>query len=121
MFSLFMTFLNNIKVKQMENIVFPLRLPSTAAAHVLHCFLIDAHLIFIDGDHDYLPSLRDIETFYPLVKKNGILFGDDYWWTGVQSAVNEFRDLKGGLIKFWVTGRNWFIKKVEEDSKFFKR
>lgn len=77
-FSLFNTFLNNIKVKGLDDIVSPFRLSSTAAAQVLHCMKISADVVFIDADHDYAPVLRDIELFYPLVNKGGILIGHDY-------------------------------------------
>uniref|UniRef100_A0A914CID6 Class I SAM-dependent methyltransferase n=1 Tax=Acrobeloides nanus TaxID=290746 RepID=A0A914CID6_9BILA len=117
---LFNTFLNNIKVKGFDDIIYPLRLPSNAATHVLHCFKIDAHIIFVDGDHDYKPVLRDIETLFPLLKKNGIMFGDDMhdFWSGVIKAVNEYKDDKGDKIKFWQKNTYWFYKKLEE-PKFY--
>uniref|UniRef100_A0A914EL85 Class I SAM-dependent methyltransferase n=1 Tax=Acrobeloides nanus TaxID=290746 RepID=A0A914EL85_9BILA len=116
---LFNTFLNNIKVKGFDDIIYPLRLPSNAAIHVLHCFKIDAHIIFVDADHDYKPVLRDIETFYPLLKKNGIMFGDDMAWNGVSKAVYEYKDNKGDKIKLWQKAAYWFYKKLEEEPKFF--
>uniref|UniRef100_A0A914BXB6 Class I SAM-dependent methyltransferase n=1 Tax=Acrobeloides nanus TaxID=290746 RepID=A0A914BXB6_9BILA len=118
---LFNTFLNNIKVKGLDDIVYPLRLPSSAAIHVLHCFKIDAHIIFIDADHDYKPILRDIETFYPLLKKNGIIYGDDNVdsWPGVIKAVHQYKDYKGDKIKFWQKGNYWLFKKLQEEPKFF--
>lgn len=56
-------------------------------------------LVYIDADHTYEPCLKDIEDWYPKVKKGGFLTGDDYWdvtspATGVKfeviKAVNQF-------------------------------
>ena len=53
--------------------------------------------IYIDGDHSYEVCLRDLENSLDVVKKDGIILGDDYYWPnakwgkkGVTKAVNEF-------------------------------
>ena len=55
--------------------------------------------IYIDGDHSYEVCLRDLENSLDVVKKDGIILGDDYYWPnakwgkkGVTKAVNEFID-----------------------------
>jgi hypothetical protein len=57
-------------------------------------------LIYIDANHTYKSVSEDLETWFPKVKKGGILAGHDYFcnapdmpWTkffGVVPAVNEF-------------------------------
>ena len=49
-------------------------------------------VVYIDASHDYDSVKKDIETWYPKVKKGGILCGDDYTsgWAGVIKAVDEF-------------------------------
>lgn len=56
-------------------------------------------LVYIDADHSYQGCLRDIEDWYPKVKKGRFLLGDDYRryeWKhtdikfGVIEAVNDF-------------------------------
>lgn len=56
-------------------------------------------LIYIDADHTYEGCLRDIESWYPKVKKGRFLTGDDYTHRrapgtgvkfGVVEAVNQF-------------------------------
>lgn len=48
-------------------------------------------IIFIDGGHDYATVKGDIEGYRPLVKRGGLLCGDDYHshWPGVVRAVDE--------------------------------
>lgn len=50
-------------------------------------------LIFIDGDHSYLGCKKDIEAWFPKMKKGGVMLFHDYDQTspGVIQAVDEFR------------------------------
>lgn len=47
-------------------------------------------IAYIDGDHTYDGVIRDLNGWYPLVKRGGILCGDDYNWDGVRDAVLDF-------------------------------
>ena len=48
--------------------------------------------VYIDGDHSYEATKKDIELYYPKVKKGGMVAGHDYKESeqGVIKAVNEF-------------------------------
>ena len=47
--------------------------------------------VYIDADHAYESVLADLEFYYPLVKRGGVICGDDYNWTEeVGRAVDEF-------------------------------
>lgn len=47
--------------------------------------------VFIDAAHDYESVKKDINAWYPKVKKTGVIAGHDYaWGEGVRQAVNEF-------------------------------
>lgn len=46
--------------------------------------------IFIDGDHRYTAVLNDLASWYPKVKKGGMILGDDYWMSSVSKAVDQF-------------------------------
>lgn len=68
--------------------------------------------IYIDGDHQYEFVKKDLEMFYPKVKTNGLIAGDDYdnagWWQGgVKKAVDEF--LTTGKVKLIKLKKNQFI------------
>jgi hypothetical protein len=50
--------------------------------------------VYIDGDHSYQGATKDLEYYYPLIKKGGHLCGDDYGDFGAEGgpgrAVDEF-------------------------------
>ncbi len=69
----------------------------------------DLDFIYIDGSHKYESVKKDIELYFPKVKKRGILGGHDFWGNevGVCKAVVEFANnnnlkLYGGLNDWWV-------------------
>jgi|GEM_PF-1379325 len=45
--------------------------------------------LFIDGCHDTIAVLRDIDVWRPKVRAGGVIAGDDYGWKSVASAVNQ--------------------------------
>lgn len=54
-------------------------------------------VIFIDGSHFFDNVFRDCKNSWPILKKNGILILDDYFWTGYKNlqqnpafAINKF-------------------------------
>jgi FkbM family methyltransferase len=71
--------------------------------------------IYIDGNHQYEYVLRDLKTFFPLVKEGGIICGDDYDQGAkkpypVTEAVNTF--LKEGACKLlWIKSDQFFLQK----------
>jgi len=36
--------------------------------------------IYLDAEHSYQAVINDLNMWYPKLKKNGVLFGDDYYW-----------------------------------------
>jgi len=68
--------------------------------------------VYIDGDHNYEAVKKDLEMYYPKVKKGGLFSGHDYAnrAPGVVKAVNEFFANKKEAI--YSGGRwDWFIFK----------
>jgi hypothetical protein len=57
--------------------------------------------VYIDGDHNYETVVKDLNYYYPMIKKGGYLCGDDYGWTdkncpkGPKPAVDEFTEARG--------------------------
>lgn len=47
-------------------------------------------LVYIDGDHTYEGVVKDLEAWFPKVRKGGMICGDDIGWPGVKQAVDEF-------------------------------
>jgi len=65
--------------------------------------------IYLDGSHEYEQVKKDIELYYPKVKKGGIIGGHDFWAStrGVCKAVIEFAeennlDLYGEITDWWI-------------------
>lgn len=57
-------------------------------------------LIFLDGDHRFENVRQELATFWPLVRKGGLLVGDDYDWPEVKKAVNLFAKEQGLDVHF---------------------
>ena len=75
--------------------------------------------VYIDADHTYQAVLRDLQDWYPKVKKGGFLAGDDYKNVrkiksgikfGVIQAVNEFAKTNN-LTVYEIPGDNWILIK----------
>jgi len=62
---------------------------SHVAAEAVPNWSID--FIYIDADHSHAAALRDLKSWFPKLKKRGIMAGHDYYnGCGVKSAVDEF-------------------------------
>lgn len=46
--------------------------------------------IFIDGDHNYAQTFRDLKNYYPKVREGGIFAGHDVHLRDVTQALTEF-------------------------------
>jgi hypothetical protein len=75
--------------------------------------------VFIDADHTFNGCLRDIEDWYPKVKKGGVLLGDDYrvakLRTGVEYGVIEAVEIftsANNLVFFEMPRYGWGIIKA---------
>jgi len=64
---------------------------SDAASNMIEDSSLD--YVFVDGNHSYEFTLRDLENYWPKVKPGGLISGHDYntvGWFGVNEAVKEF-------------------------------
>ena len=63
--------------------------------------------IYIDGEHSYEAVFNDLSYWYPKLKKNGKIFGDDFYWReednsfSVKKAYEDFI-LKNNIKKWCV-------------------
>lgn len=61
---------------------------SVAASRLFQDFSV--HAVFLDGDHSEDGVSRDIGAWWPKVRSNGLLGGDDVWvFPGVKAAVTK--------------------------------
>ena len=110
--TVFYTFTKNVKSLGHHDVIAPFPISSTQGASVLKAHGIRADMVYIDGSHEYDQVLSDLHAYWPLLKDNGVLFGDDYsgGWPGVMKAVDEFA--KEQHVKRTVNGVLWAIHKV---------
>lgn len=65
-----------------------LRMSSLEAADLFADGSVD--FILIDGSHEYEDVLADLRAWYPKLKPDGVIAGDDWRREGVNRAVKEF-------------------------------
>ena len=69
----------------------------------------DIDFVYIDGDHRYEAVIKDINLFYPKLKKGGLLAGHDY--TSTPSVTNAVNDIFEGFVES--AGDDWWIWKKD--------
>jgi predicted O-methyltransferase YrrM len=75
-------------IEPVKHIINPVRAISWEAAEKYKNKSLD--FVFIDASHDYESVKRDIEAWFPKIKKGGVIAGHDYdWCMGVRQAVDE--------------------------------
>ena len=78
--------------------------------------------LFIDGDHRYSQIKRDLDNWYPKIRKGGTICGHDYDQTGYSDEYLEVDCIKGvhhGVIKA-VTEKFGEVKKNPISSIWWK-
>ena len=79
--------------------VFIHRMDTVKASNIVADETLD--FVYIDGDHSYEGCRRDIEAWYPKVKKGGVIVGHDYYkCIGVLQSFNELISRENPV--FWV-------------------
>lgn len=86
--TLFEEFRMNISDCELDSYINPIKMESVRAAQTFQDNTID--FVHIDASHTYEDVTKDIQAWYPKVKPGGLITGDDYGWSGVYQAVNEF-------------------------------
>jgi hypothetical protein len=69
--------------------------------------------VYIDGDHSYEAVLKDLEAWYPKLKKFGVMCGDDYGHPsglGVIKAVYEFAYKHKVIVNYETDNQFYFVK-----------
>ena len=71
-------------------------------------------IIYVDGEHTYSGVIKDLELYYPKVKKGGWIICDDYHIDGVKKAVIDFSELNNLTINESTKGENPHIGKIHK-------
>ena len=85
--TLYKQFLSNIIHKNLTHKVIPIKMKSFEASFNLND---KADIIYIDAAHDEKNVFQDIYQYFPKLKENGIMCGDDWWWPSVKKAVKKY-------------------------------
>ena len=70
--------------------------------------------IMVDGAHEYESVIDDIENWWPKLKPNGVMFGDDYQFKSVEEAVKKILTklvMAGGLGVNGSQEQTWYASK----------
>lgn len=116
--TLFKEFIANIA--PVREAIEVLQAPSVNAARTFADSSLD--FVFIDAAHDYQNVLADITAWWPKVKLDGVVAGDDFLFKGVNQAVKEFFAQPGFfldavvMVKGSGTGCQWKVKKLIDRS-----
>lgn len=95
-------FLSNVVQHEVQDRIIPVPCTSSIGRIVLEHYGIKADLAYIDGSHEYLDVKVDIANYLTILNSDGVIFGDDLNWPGVNQAVNEsFKSYKT-LDPFWI-------------------
>jgi hypothetical protein len=111
--SVYYTFLGNMKQLGLHDIVTPLPLPSNTAAQVLGDLGAVFDFIYVDASHEYEDVKADIRAYWKLLRKGGVMCGDDYcdFWSGVKRAVDEHVVETGLTADVDLDTTTWAVKK----------
>jgi Methyltransferase domain len=101
-------FLHNMERGGVRDYIIPVEMPSVQAAQSFADNSLD--FVFIDAAHDYANVRADVRAWYPKVKKNGVIAGDDANWPGVRIGVNETIPESDYVLRN--EANHWWHKKV---------
>lgn len=105
--SMFNQFLSNVIHAKLTDRIIPIRSGTVEAASFFEREGIRADLIYVDAGHDEASVYADLTAYFPLLKENGIMCGDD-WYYGegypVQKAVKRFAHEMNQQISVTHTG-----------------
>ena len=98
-------FLHNVWSEGLTERIVPVPMMTTDGARLLSMHGIKADMIYIDADHNEGPCRDDILAYLPLLRPDGIMFGDDFNLDSVKDAVASV--FKGSpdfdkSAQFWV-------------------
>lgn len=98
-------FLSNVILTGLCNKIIPVRCKSD---QVTLNVPVKFDLVYVDGDHETLSVLKDLELYYPLLHSRGIMCGDDWLLYSVRMAVESFA--KTHNLTIYAACNFWFLK-----------
>ena len=110
-------FLSNVKNRKVENYIVPFPSTSVDAARFFWKNKIKFDIIYIDASHEELEVRCDTLFWWDCLRPGGIMYCDDYYWTGVKKAVGDFVTVKDLLVYVDERHAKWKIYKDQDKDK----
>ena len=95
-------FLSNVVQHGHQDTIIPVPSTSLIAARVLASQGVLADLVYIDGSHHHDDVAADLKAYLPLIRSGGVMFGDDYDFEGVKTAVIETLPVHEHTATHWI-------------------
>ena len=70
--------------------------------------------IYVDGGHDYDCVKKDIELYYPKVKKGGVFGGHDFDANHIDICRAAFEFVQKNNLKLYGKNSDWWVVKGEK-------
>lgn len=105
-------FLANVSTSNYADRIFPLCQTSLTAAKLIRTMPVVPDMCYIDGPHDVAAVYWDLRHYWGLLRKGGVMFGDDLNGThpGVVCGLEWFCDEEG--LKFEERQPFWVLRKT---------
>lgn len=103
--TLYQQFLSNVIHMNLTDKIIPVRMKTVEAAQSLN---IKVDLIYIDASHDEESVFNDIMSWYPKLKKGGMMCGDDAFFSGVRKAVERTSEILN--TRLHIDGNFWYFE-----------
>jgi len=101
--NLYKQFLSNCIHANLTNKIIPRRMTTLEAAKEL---TLKADLIYVDASHDEKSVYDDLVAWYPHLKQDGILCGDDWTWNRINAAIPPIQ----AAVKRFAKEHNLYIE-----------
>lgn len=110
-------FLSNVVNHGVGVKVMPIPMPSSIGSEYLYNKLGGeiSELIYVDGSHEQQDVYQDLTGYWKLLKPDCIIFGDDYDWEGVNTAVHGFAAEVGTPV-LQLGGPFWALRKQPKQN-----
>ncbi len=92
---LFNNFVSTIRKYRVDDVVIPLRVSSVVAARMIEVLGYKVDMVYLDSAHEVGETFMELNLYYNLLKKGGVIFGDDY---NIFPAVKHDVDLFSSFI-----------------------
>ena len=92
----------------MTDKIVPIKQLSQDAVGIFEKHNLKFDFIYVDGDHETPSVMRDLTLYYPLLKENGIMCGDDWLLKTVRAGIVPFAQAHN--LTIYCGGNFWFLK-----------